>query len=94
MEELDIAQLVELADSNQIEKATEIVSNYLDNLSSAEKGKAYVDIATAYLHLVAENQEQLAAVLDAQLIQLKQLDLAEKELTEEVELDEVRSQLK
>lgn len=93
MNNLDIAELIELTESGKTEEAVKIVSSFFAGLSAAEKGQAYVAMGSMYLKLIAENQRELAAVLDLQLQQLKEIDQAEQEIVEEIELEQARAQL-
>ncbi len=93
MADLDIQQFIELADKDA-DSAAKQLTEYLASLSQAEKGKAYIALASAYTKLMAENNEQMVAVLDAQLAELRALDKAEKADLEAADLATVRDQLK
>lgn len=93
MESLNIADLISLTENNKTDEAAKIVSDYFDNLPPEEKGKAYVALASIYMQMVAENNQKMANLLDLQLMQLKEIDKAEKEMLENAELEDVRSKL-
>lgn len=93
MSSLNLVHLIELTEQNKTEEAAKMVSEYFGSLTPAERGQAYVDLGTAYLQMVVDNQTKLATILENQLNQLKALDKAEKEVMDELDLQQVRNQL-
>ncbi len=94
MDKLDILQLIELTNAGKYDEAAVLVKQYFEKLSPAQKGRAYIAMGTAYTQLMAENNEQLTAILDKQLGDLRALDSREKREIEELDLSAVRDQLK
>ncbi len=93
----DIDNFVRLVEANQLDEASLNLSSYFENLSSAEKGKVYVDIAGIYMRMIAENNQRLVDFLDAQLAQLREMDKVEAglvgQVTDEFELEDIRKKL-
>ncbi len=93
MATLNLVQLIELSEQNKTKDAAKLVSEYFEALTPAERGKAYLDLGTVYLQMVASNQTKLAAILEDQINQLKALEKAEKAVLDDLDLQQVRNQL-
>lgn len=93
MDDLNIENLIRLTEAGDVAQAAEILSEYFQNFPDSEGG-AYVAAAAAYTKLMAQNQQELARVLEAQVVELKNIDAAEKAELDAVDLEFTRSQLK
>lgn len=98
MSELDINKIIELVEAGHTKEATKIFSDFIDGLPASDRGKAYVDLAAAYLRLQAENNETLMRIMDSHIEKLKDLDELEgraaQDVSDAVELDDIRKKLK
>lgn len=91
---IDITKIVTLVDAGNTKEAEQLLKDYLANMTSEDRGQMYVSIGATYFELLAKNQKKLADLLMEQAKDLEYLSKEESLISDEVNLESIREQLK